>query len=411
MVRKKWVLIAASVTALVVAAMPAISVGANAPKPAKGTPLVLGFLNSENDPAANYPEARVAAAAAQQYINTKLGGVGGHPIKIKFCTVKSTPEASQACANQMVQDKVAAVFNPYNFAEAVEYPIFEKAGIPTFGGGTGGAGLTSPVNTTWVSNPYQLNAAVGDYTALTLKAKKVSIIAYDLSVVLPIINPLKAGLANRGVDATFTLTSPATADWTVPVTSALQGNPDALIVYTSQAGCIGAMKAYQQLGGKVPVVTSSLCADGPVLAAVGSAAYNWSYVQPWAWPTDTSNKEVATFNQALLDYAAIHRKFTPNAGGASELAFSLVMTLYQKILVPLGYDKAKPAAILAKARSITSGNSYMGTLLYKCGKFSKLPSACGGNGGRVYKNVNGKFVPADGGKFIGTDLALYGANG
>src|SRR5262245_31184128 len=70
-------------------------------------PLVIGYLSSENDPAADYPEGRVAAEAAVKYINEELGGLDGHPLKLKTCIVTSAPEPSQACANEMVQEQVS----------------------------------------------------------------------------------------------------------------------------------------------------------------------------------------------------------------------------------------------------------------------------------------------------------------
>ncbi|NKQ58055.1 ABC transporter substrate-binding protein [Amycolatopsis sp. K13G38] len=378
------------------------------PADASLAPLLIGYLSSENDPAANYPEGRVAAEAAVQYINTSLGGIDKHPVKLDTCIVQSTPESEQACANQMVADKVVAVLNPYNYSEAVEYPIWQAAGLTSFGGGVTPAGMNAPTNISWTAGSYQLNSAAAYAVVDKLHAKKVAFIYLDAAAMAPVTAGMVAGMAAKGVQLDKVGASATTTDWIPVIQSALDKKPDAIILYAAQAGCIGAMKAYKQLGATTPVVTQTLCTDRSVLDATNNAANGWYVVSFGPWPDNPGeNQEIKTFNDALTAYA---KGGKINTGGQALMSFSYMMTMYENILKPLGFDGANSKAILDKAKTITSGNAFGSSPLFKCGTYAAIPSACGGAGERLYQLENGKFKAVDGGQFIGTDLAAFGAN-
>jgi branched-chain amino acid transport system substrate-binding protein len=51
-------------------------------------PVVVGYVNQEGGVPA-FPEATAATEAAVEYINAELGGIGGHPLELKHCSVQA----------------------------------------------------------------------------------------------------------------------------------------------------------------------------------------------------------------------------------------------------------------------------------------------------------------------------------
>src|SRR4051794_14630427 len=72
------------------------------------SPIGIGWVNIEGGPG-GAPEATLGAQAAVRYVNTKLGGIGGHPLKLKVCTVVSAEEEGQKCGQQLLNDPAVAV--------------------------------------------------------------------------------------------------------------------------------------------------------------------------------------------------------------------------------------------------------------------------------------------------------------
>ena len=63
------------------------------------------------------------------YANAYKGGLAGHTINLVICENQDTPAGGQACANQLVQDKVVAVVLPFTGQGATEVRMITK-GIP-----------------------------------------------------------------------------------------------------------------------------------------------------------------------------------------------------------------------------------------------------------------------------------------
>ena len=68
--------------------LPQLRRGKEAKADAKHSPITLGWVNVEGGPGGS-PEATLGAQAAVKYVNDKLGGIGGHPLRLNVCTVVS----------------------------------------------------------------------------------------------------------------------------------------------------------------------------------------------------------------------------------------------------------------------------------------------------------------------------------
>ncbi|MSX15929.1 MAG: hypothetical protein F2805_06375, partial [Actinobacteria bacterium] len=53
--------------------------------PPTGEPFVIGVVNTEGSPAADFPDFTNAFRAAANYINSELGGFAGRPIELEIC--------------------------------------------------------------------------------------------------------------------------------------------------------------------------------------------------------------------------------------------------------------------------------------------------------------------------------------
>jgi branched-chain amino acid transport system substrate-binding protein len=79
------------------------STGSGAAAAPTKSPLDVFFINEQGSTTgASYPQETAAAKATVEYINTKLGGVDGHPIKLATCFTDTTPASTTTCANKAV---------------------------------------------------------------------------------------------------------------------------------------------------------------------------------------------------------------------------------------------------------------------------------------------------------------------
>ena len=118
--------------------------------PAKGTPVKIGFVtNDKNDQTDNSIETPVADATVK-WINDYMNGIGGHPIDLDRCVDLADPSKGTDCANQMIQDKVAAVVIGSNAVLENVWTPLHKAGIPVFLYGASNADVVADAASTFV---------------------------------------------------------------------------------------------------------------------------------------------------------------------------------------------------------------------------------------------------------------------
>ena len=119
-------------------------------KKATGTPVKIGLINNEGSSPVAEPSTGDAAVAAADYANAELGGIGGHPIQVIRCAENEDVASSTACANEMVQDNVAAVDIGTTGLGNTIVPIITKAGIPYVSAtGSSSDELTTPGTFMW----------------------------------------------------------------------------------------------------------------------------------------------------------------------------------------------------------------------------------------------------------------------
>ena len=68
-------------------------------------PITIGWVNQEGGPTDVGPGSTKGADLAVKYLNEKLGGIGGHPVKLFKCFTSTSEEQGQTCGQKMVNNK------------------------------------------------------------------------------------------------------------------------------------------------------------------------------------------------------------------------------------------------------------------------------------------------------------------
>jgi branched-chain amino acid transport system substrate-binding protein len=89
----------------------------------------VGVIYTANNQAGNTPGIQIGANAAADYVNSQLGGINGHPVKVLACNGMNAPENSTACATKFVNGGVVDVVGLDGLWGANGQPIVAKAGI------------------------------------------------------------------------------------------------------------------------------------------------------------------------------------------------------------------------------------------------------------------------------------------
>ena len=275
---------------------------ASAPLKASGDPFVFGVHNPEGDPNGSFPEYRIGAQAAEQYINNELGGIGadyannkpGRPIKLEVCSTAISPADSQRCANDLASKKPIAVYSTINFFgnhfatfAAAKIPVivgtpitaldFTSPGVYAIGGGGGCLG----VHTGLIE--FATNDLKGQKVAVPWANTPPGVFCYNDLEKKP-LNVLNGTTAAK--DNTAALTQPklthigvpilpGSADVTPQAQQVLDFKPDVIVFSAQGADCWTFVNALGKLGwtpAKIPLVLSGACTDDKAATAAGDLA-------------------------------------------------------------------------------------------------------------------------------------------
>jgi len=205
------------------------------------------------------------------YANAYKGGLDGHKINLVTCQNQETPAGGQACANQLVQDKVVAVVLPFTGQGATEVPTITKAGIPYITlSGASNQELMTP-------GAYDLT---GGYPA-TLAAYAQSAKAHGYSKFAMLVSNVPAAIQgaellgslvfkNAGVGYKVIPVNPGTADVTPQLQAAVSWGAKAIGLTGDVTLCSSFLKGYQTLGLTEPKYVISTCLDPSIFSTLGS---------------------------------------------------------------------------------------------------------------------------------------------
>lgn len=314
-------------------------------------PVTIGFVNDEGG-IPSFPEGSVAAEAAAKFINERLGGIDGAPVKLDVCKVAGHEEQGQACAQRFLGNDDIAVIAEDSLV----------VGAQTFHETLGGRkpvviGSPNAIADAHARNAYPIGAGVFGtnpgfvyYAHEVLDAKKVSLLfPADDPTGQVAARQIKASLEEVGIQTT-TAGYKSTATDMLPVVQA-SGAPqaDATIgILPSPPTCIAGAKALQQAGIAKPVLGLSLCIADPVKDALGDYP-EWTYV------SISTNPALAGDDPMTDAYVSVMEAYAPedaNTGGFAPHAFSAVLTA-AKMTAEAGGPTASSAAISKQLERFT----------------------------------------------------------
>ncbi|GAB91421.1 hypothetical protein GORHZ_131_00080 [Gordonia rhizosphera NBRC 16068] len=241
--------------------------------PATGSAVKIGFIATEGGAAVSIPELREAAEAATKYVNDNAGGITGHKIDLVVCKQQEDPTSARNCANQMVEQQVAAVLSPGTSQGPVMLPIISGAQIPFVGfNGVSPQELMSPDSSMLSPGLPGVLTSTAEYAAKN-GWKNVTFIVGDTggapAVVQQLGDPIftAAGVGMKSVPYPV-----GTADPTPQITAALANNPDAVGVISDASACISVLKTMQASHPDVKKILIPTCLEEQVIKAAGQAS-------------------------------------------------------------------------------------------------------------------------------------------
>jgi branched-chain amino acid transport system substrate-binding protein len=355
-------------------------------------PVTLGWVNQQGGTQQVGPLATVGAQTAVKYINSQLGGVDGHPVKLKECFIKSADEEGTTCGQQLLADKGVKVIEEGAVA----------IGIQPFYNALGGAKPVIVGVSTTATDAVQKNAVVyfgdathvlgpfGTYATQVLHAKTVALIYPNIAGITQGAQAISASLKKAGVQVKSVAYDESQTDLTGAITSSGAQSADMVIPYSDSSGCVNLAKGLKQLGitDAKKIVSAPLCLNGQVSAGLGGDWPIWTYAiasSLFGDPTDPG----------MPPYMKVTAPLEPAADAPDPwnlVAFSQILTTV-KLMNEIGYSKLTPDAILAKAKAF-KGPLALGAPALDCGKYRAAPAVCNDRAQFFEYQGKKKFVKA-----------------
>ncbi|GED99783.1 ABC transporter substrate-binding protein [Gordonia spumicola] len=271
-------------------------------KAATGEAIKIGVISSEGGPV-SAPAPREAAEAAVRYLNDNAGGVNGHKIDLVVCKQHEEAASATACANEMVEKKVAAVISPFSSMGAVIGPIIVGAKIPYIS--------QAPVSAIEYGLPGAYMLSGGGYAVLAGQAahaaknkyKKVTVIIGDTGDAAASIGKLGGAIFKQvGVEFKVVTVPTSTADVVPVITAGLADKPDAVSILGDAKQCSTAIKALQTVAPDIKKYLITSCLDSNVTDATGEDAIEGSVAFTTVNPM-TDDPTVNLFRSVLAKYS------------------------------------------------------------------------------------------------------------
>ena len=361
-------------------------------------PVVIGLVNLQGGQVQVGPLWTPAVETAIRYANAELRGVGGHPIVLKKCFIKSTEEEGTRCGQQMANDKRVSVvlwggvvIGNQSFYSALGgkkpvvggvlvHPIDETSKRGVYGIFGGSASVLSPY---------------GTFARDVLKAKTAAVVYPTIPGIAEAGVSIVAAMRRAGLTVRQVSYDPNTTDLVGPITAAGGQSADVFVLQDVASGCVNMAKALAQLRLTQKVLTNPLCLDPRVAQGLGGDYPKWTWAIASSLGFDLTDKGVPPFLRVFKKYAA-DPKIT--ADPWSPVGFGQTLTLI-KWLNTIGYNKITPAAINKQAKAFR-GPVPLGAPTVRCGKYAALPADCNDQtqffeyqGTGKFKRVSGWLKP------------------
>ena len=238
------------------------------PTAATGDPVKIGLITESGGEAISSQSqlTETGAQIAVDYVNEYRGGLAGQPIELVICGNKASASGASDCANQMVEQDVAAVVWPFTGFGPQQVPIITGAGIPIIAvSGSSTEELTTPgvfiitggyVGTLGAYAQHSADNTVEKFSMITIDVPSATQAAEGIGSMV---------FGNAGVDYSVVKVAPGTPDMTAQVQAAISDGATALGVTGDVTFCTSFFQAYQALALDVPKYIIQPCVDPTVI--------------------------------------------------------------------------------------------------------------------------------------------------
>jgi branched-chain amino acid transport system substrate-binding protein len=313
------------------------------------SPITIGWVNEQGGPPSQtFPEATRAAEATVKYINSSLGGIQGHPVKLQECFIVTSEAQGTTCGQQMENTKGVEVI-----AEGIDaignasmYSVLGGA-IPTLVGVS-----ADPADDTG-KNVFELE---GGGTSATVafgpfmrkqfpNAKTVAIAYQNLPGSVPISQAIQKSAQANGFTVTMIPYSSTATDLTGPATQ--MESADINVPDCGFVDCPLMAKAMTAIGDTKPAISVPLWTDLPGKSYPGGDLPQWIAGEATANLADQTAPDVAAYFKTIegagLSPADAISPFSGVAFGSLLLAVKVMNTIPVASLTP--------AAVTAKLKA------------------------------------------------------------
>jgi branched-chain amino acid transport system substrate-binding protein len=338
-------------------------VGASGAANSSLSPVTIGWVNEQGGPPSEtFPQATLAAQATVKYINSQLGGVHGHPVKLATCYIAAVEAQGTTCGDQMVNTKgVEAIAEGLDaVGNASMYGVVNGA-IPTLVGVS-----ADPADDTG-KNVFELEGsgtsatvAFGPFLRAQYPNDKTIAIAYqNLPGAVPISQAIQKSAQGAGFTVTMIPYSSTATDLIAQATQMEQAQltvPDCGFV-----DCPLMAKALSEIGGSKPALSVPLWTDLPGAAFPGGDLPHWIAGEATANLASTQDPGVAAYDKTIeANGLSAANAINPFAG----VAFGSLL-LAVKLMDEIPFSSLSPAAVTAKLKSYT-GSIPLGPTSINC---------------------------------------------
>lgn len=249
--------------------------------PATGEAVRLGMVSDGATQAFDTTDELRAAEATADYWNEHRGGVGGRPIEVVTCETGADPAGATDCANQMVEEDVAAVaLSQSALAESVWEPL-HAAGIPTMFFQAFGEGLLTDDQSTFalvspLSTFYGLPLSVAE----SEETDQIAFVIIDVPQALDILQE-GAGpdiLDDAGIEYEIVKVPPGTADMTSQMQQVADSGAGVVHVIGNDAFCIAAFNGLSAVGYDGATTAISQCVTDATREGVAGDVLEGTYL-------------------------------------------------------------------------------------------------------------------------------------
>ena len=341
----------------------------------KKSKVYIGWVNQQGGQVVIGGLATAGAQLAVRYVNDVLGGVGGRPVKLVQCFIKSTEEEGTTCGQKLVNNKRISVIATGAVATGAQSlratigaakPVVTGVAIlPVDGARRTGVVLFG-------DGPHIL-LPFGNYAKNVLKAKSAAVIYPNAPGIAESGQVIAKGLRDAGIATKDVGYTQGQTDLTAPLTAVGATSADFIAPYGSAADCANQAKGLIQLGitDSRKIMTAPLCLNSTVIDALGDFS-KWTYAIASSLYGDKTDKGMPAYQAVIKRYKA--DKNAPDPWHI--VAFSELLTTVRFLNeANAGKGGITPKTVLARAKAF-KGPLALGAPTLHCGKYKDAPAIC-----------------------------------